>query len=100
MPGIGLVQADAAHHPDPSRFDPGRFLGSQPPANSWIPFGGGARRCLGAGFALQEATVVLGEVLRRYDLSAVRERPEQPVPRNITLAPARGATVRLTRRAG
>ncbi|MEO6703819.1 MAG: cytochrome P450 [Jatrophihabitantaceae bacterium] len=100
MPGIGLVQADPQQHPDPTRFDPERFIGSQPPANTWIPFGGGARRCLGAGFALLEATVVLGEVLRRYHISADSGRPEQPRPRNITLAPSRGARVRLTPRAG
>ena len=70
MPGIGLVQSDPHDHRDPDRFDPGRFVGQQPPANTWIPFGGGVRRCLGAGFSLLEATVVLGEVLRRFDLAA------------------------------
>jgi cytochrome P450 len=100
VPAIGLVHADPRHHRQPERFDPGRFLGGQPVPGSWIPFGGGARRCLGAGFALLEASVVLGEVLRRYDLSAEGSRPERPRARHITLAPSRGARVTLSRRAG
>ncbi|MGI8665349.1 MAG: cytochrome P450 [Jatrophihabitans sp.] len=98
MPGIGLVQSDSEHHRDPDRFDPRRFVQTQPPANTWIPFGGGVRRCLGAGFSLLEATVVLGEVLARFELSADRDRPEPPKARNITLPPGRGARLRLTPR--
>jgi cytochrome P450 len=100
VPAIGLLHADPRHHRDPERCDPGRFLGSQPVPGSWIPFGGGDRRCLGAGFALLEATVVLDEVLRRYDLSAEAARPERAKARHITLAPSRGARVTLSRRAG
>jgi cytochrome P450 len=98
MPGIGLVQADPAHHPDPDEFDPTRFLGAPLPANTWIPFGGGVRRCLGAGFSLMEATAILREMLRSYDLRPDRARPERSTPRNVTLAPARGARVVATRR--
>ncbi|MFL6162825.1 MAG: cytochrome P450 [Jatrophihabitantaceae bacterium] len=99
VPGIGLIQSDPQAHRTPARFDPNRFTGEQPAANTWIPFGGGVRRCLGAGFSLLEATVVLGELLRRFELAPVRPGAEQPRPRNITLAPSRGATVRLTSRA-
>lgn len=99
-PAIGLLHADPRHYPKPERFDPRRFLGTQPPSGSWIPFGGGDRRCLGAGFALLEATIVLGEVLRRYGLSADGSRPERAKARHIILAPSRGARVRLSRRTG
>jgi cytochrome P450 len=95
MPAIGLVQSDSRHHPRPARFDPGRFLAGQPAANTWIPFGGGARRCLGAAFSQLEATIVLREVLTRFDLAAERRSAERPKARNITLAPSRGALVRL-----
>lgn len=98
LPVIGLAHSDPRHHPDPQRFDPERFLGAQPAPNTWIPFGGGPRRCLGAGFALLEATVVLAEVLRRFDLAPDRARPERPKARNITLAPSRGSRVRLSAR--
>jgi cytochrome P450 family 135 len=98
MPGIGLVHSDPAHHPAPDQFDPDRFLGGTPAANTWIPFGGGVRRCLGAGFALMEATAVLGEILRACDVHPDRSRPEPATLRNITLAPGRGATVVVRRR--
>jgi len=100
LPAIGLVQSDPRAHRTPGRFDPNRFLGEQPAANTWIPFGGGVRRCLGAGFSLLEATVVLGELLRRFELVPLRSVAEPARPRNITLAPGRGATVRLLPRTG
>ncbi|HVV25247.1 MAG TPA: cytochrome P450, partial [Pseudonocardiaceae bacterium] len=92
-PAIGLVQTDPNNHPDPDEFRPERFLDGQPPANTWIPFGGGVRRCLGTGFALLEASVVLGEVLRRYDIRPARRNPERQRARNITLVPSRGARI-------
>src|SRR5207244_3922903 len=48
-PSIGLVHSDASVHPEPGEFRPERFIGAQPEAGTWIPFGGGVRRCLGAG---------------------------------------------------
>ncbi len=99
-PGIGLVQTDPAIYPEPEEFRADRFVDAQPPANTWIPFGGGVRRCLGAGFSLMEASVVLGEVLRRYDVRPDRARPEQQRARNITLVPARGARIVVTPRSG
>ncbi|MEU2872715.1 cytochrome P450 [Streptomyces olivoreticuli] len=98
MPAIGLVQSDPAHHDDPDSFRPERFLDGQPPANTWIPFGGGARRCLGAGFALLEATVALRETLVRYDIRPERPEPEAQRAHHVTLVPGRGARVVVTRR--
>ncbi|MFB7633421.1 cytochrome P450 [Streptomyces sp. NPDC056149] len=98
MPAIGLVQSDPRHHEQPDAFRPERFLDGQPPANTWIPFGGGARRCIGAGFALMEATVVLRELLQRYDLRPDRPEPEAQRAHHVTLIPKRGARVVVTRR--
>ena len=98
MPAIGIVQSDAQYYPDPDEFDPTRFLGDPLPANTWIPFGGGVRRCLGAGFSLMEATEILRELLRVYDVRPARARPERPISRNVTLAPARGTQVIVTAR--
>ncbi len=98
VPAIGLVQADQRHFDAPAEFRPERFLDGQPAPNTWIPFGGGARRCLGAGFAQLEATVVLREVLTRFDLHFDASPPERAKPRNITLVPARGARIAVTRR--
>ena len=60
-------------------FRPERFLGQNPPTNTWIPFGGGVRRCIGAGFSLMEGVAVLREVFTAYDVTAVGDdEPEGP----------------------
>jgi cytochrome P450 len=96
-PSIGLVQSDPKNHAEPQDFRPERFIGAQPEAGTWIPFGGGVRRCLGAGFALQEAAAVLKAVLTRYDIAPVGV-PEPARSRNITLVPAKGARIVATKR--
>jgi cytochrome P450 len=90
-----LVHHDADIYRNPYGFDPGRFLDNPPGTYTWIPFGGGRRRCLGAAFALQEMKIVLRAVLTRYELSAGRDRPERTARRSITFSPDRGATVLL-----
>jgi cytochrome P450 len=97
-PAISLVQSDANLYDGPERFDASRFVSAQPPPNTWIPFGGGVRRCLGANFSLLEAGIILREALTRFDVVADRPEPEPAARRNITLTPGRGGTVILTRR--
>jgi cytochrome P450 len=99
MAGIGLVHADPDLYPEPQLFRPERFLGDNavPPSN-WIPFGGGVRRCLGAGFSLLEATEVLRAVLSQYDVRPQRPEPEPARALNVTLVPARGCEVIVTPR--
>jgi cytochrome P450 family 135 len=95
MPAMGLVHADSDHHPAPERLRPERFLGDDPPSSQiWFPFGGGARRCIGAGFSLMESEVILREVLTRFDLRPDGQ-PEPAIARNVTLAPGKGARVVL-----
>jgi cytochrome P450 len=69
MPSIGMVHSDGSHHPDPAEFRPQRFIDGGPPTGTWLPFGGGARCCLGAGFSLMEANIVLREVLSRFRIA-------------------------------
>ncbi|HEY0449524.1 cytochrome P450 [Actinophytocola sp.] len=97
-PSINLVHKDPSVYAEPRDFRPERFVGKQPEAGTWIPFGGGVRRCLGAGFSLQEAAAVLRAVLSRYDLRPERAKPEYPKPRNITLTPSRGGRIVATPR--
>jgi cytochrome P450 len=92
-PSILVNHARADSHPEPERFDPTRFVGQSPPVNSWIPFGGGVRRCIGAGFSLMEGVAVLREVLTAYDVTATG--PDEPKVRNITSVPRRGARLRV-----
>lgn len=99
MGAIGLVQSNEEHFPDVGAFKPDRFLGDNPPApGTWIPFGGGTRRCIGAGFTLLEATEILRATLTQYDVRPVRPEPEKAQPRNVTLVPSRGCELIATRR--
>jgi len=83
-------------YPDPLRFDPARFVGRKPGTYTWIPFGGGIRRCLGAALAMSEQRIVLQAIARRADLSYIDANPESPTARNVTMIPRHGARVRVT----
>lgn len=93
-PGIGLVHRDAGQYEDPDRFDPDRMIDASFGPTTWLPFGGGNRRCLGATFALVEMAVVLREVLRRVDLHTSTARGERPRVKGVILIPHRGARIR------
>ena len=80
-----------------SASSPERFLDGKADTYAWIPFGGGVRRCIGASFAEYEMRVILRTILERAELSAPDPEPEKAKVRNITLAPGRGARVRLDR---
>ncbi len=94
-PGIGLVHTSAAVYPDPHRFDPDRMLGARLSPTTWFPFGGGNRRCLGAGFAMVEMRVVLREILRRTELSTTTAADEHQRLKFVVLVPHRGARIRV-----
>ena len=98
VPHITLVHRRADLYPDPLAFRPERFLDTRAGTFTWIPFGGGARRCIGANLALIEARVVLRTLLRHAELLPTRERSERIGRRNITIVPARGARVTLNKR--
>jgi cytochrome P450 len=87
-------------YPEPFAFVPERFLGVKPGTYTWIPFGGGIRRCLGATLAMAEQRVVLRAIARRTDMTAAHPAPERARHRNVTMIPARGAQVILNARTG
>jgi len=95
-----LMHHDAAVYPEPYAFCPERFLEQTPGTYTWIPFGGGRRRCLGASFALLEMKIVLRAVLERCELRPAGSRVERTRRRGITISPSRGGQVILEERAG
>jgi cytochrome P450 family 138 len=95
---IGLLHADESVYHDAARFDPNRFMTRRPDPAEWIPYGGGARRCIGAAFATMEMRVVLRTLLRDYAIQPSTARDEGWKARSVALAPSRGALVRVRRR--
>jgi cytochrome P450 family 135 len=94
-PCIHLIHRDPEIYPEPERFLPERFLESPPGTYTWIPFGGGVRRCLGASFAQFEMSVVLRELVKRREIRPVRPQSERSFRRAITETPRHDAEVVL-----
>jgi cytochrome P450 family 135 len=97
MPSIEIVQHSDAFA-DAGAFCPERFLDGSPPQYTFIPFGGGARRCVGASFAMMEMRAIVRTVLQRVSLRAPRAKSERVKVHHITLVPARGGRVIVTGR--
>jgi cytochrome P450 len=97
-PCIYLLHRRADVYDEPRAFRPERFLEKPPGTYTWIPFGGGVRRCLGASFAQFEMKVVLRELVARLDIRAARAEPERRMRRAIVFAPHRGGEVVVTPR--
>jgi len=96
VPCIHLAHRDPTIYPEPDRFRPERFLETQPGTYTWIPFGGGVRRCLGAAFAQQEMAIVLRELVARRTIRPTDPAAERPFRRAITETPRRNAEVVLS----
>ncbi len=85
-------------YPEPTAYKPERFLDGGADTYTWIPFGGGVRRCIGATFAIFEMKQILKRVLARCELVAPDSRPERPVRRFVTYQPKRGGRIILRER--
>jgi cytochrome P450 len=90
MVSIWLAHNDPERYPEPERFRPERFIERKFTPFEYLPFGGGARRCIGAAFAQSEMRIVLGTLLATHRFALASDKPERPVRRNITLGPAGG----------
>jgi cytochrome P450 family 135 len=100
VPYIALVHRRPEFYPDPDEFRPERFLAARPGTYSWIPFGGGIYRCLGASMAMLEARIVIRTLMEQLELGRSPSAPERSRRQHVTFVPARGAvTTALRRRA-
>lgn len=88
MPSIYLAHHRADQFPDPTRFDPHRFLGRRIPSQQYFPFGGGTRHCLGSQLGQLEVRMIVAALLRRRELRSVNPRSGVPQLRGHAMAPS------------
>ena len=97
LPAVALVQRSESYD-EPSAFRPERFLDGSAAPYTWIPFGGGVRRCIGAAFATLEMKTVLREVLARVELAPVRAGDEGTRVSGVMMLPDRAGEVLVAAR--
>jgi cytochrome P450 family 135 len=102
IPAGTLIMIDAwgVHHdpelyPDPERFQPERFLADAPEPYTWLPFGGGAHRCIGAALAELEIKVALATILDRIVIAPADTELAPPARRGITIVPHAGGRINV-----
>ena len=98
VPYIALVHRRPDIYPDPEAFRPERFLGVRPGTYSWIPFGGGMRRCIGASMAQLESRIIMRTLIQELDLTPTQQHGERIRRRGIFAVPGAGALVTARRR--
>jgi cytochrome P450 len=105
-PGSNIVLSQWVTHrdprwfPEPGRFDPDRWsaaAAAKLPRFAYFPFGGGPRVCIGAGFAMMEATLLLATIAHCFRLRLAANQRVQPLA-SITLRPKNGIRVELEKR--
>jgi unspecific monooxygenase len=99
-PAIYLAHRRAESFPEPELFRPERFLERDPSPFEFLPFGGGARRCIGMGFALHEMKIVLGTVLGELELHNAMRHPVREVRHGVLVVPSEGARMIVRPRSG
>ena len=96
-PAIAAVHLREDLYPQPHEFRPERFIDEDAQSYSWLPFGGGIRRCVGAALAQAEMAEVIRTVVSRVELAPTRAEPEPVVIRGVTLVPRHGTPVEVKR---
>ena len=97
-PATVLAHHNPSTYTEPELFRPERFIDHSYSAFEYMPFGGGHRRCIGAAFASYEMAIVLGTILKRYQLELVDSNLVVPKRRNVTIGPSSGVPIRVNKR--
>ncbi|MCX4090899.1 cytochrome P450 [Nocardia sp. alder85J] len=95
---ILMIHESPQHYPDPLAFRPERFLAARPETRTWLAFGGGVHRCLGAQFALLEARVMFRAILRHRRIDVTPGYVEPPRRLHTGISPAHNARITMRRR--
>jgi cytochrome P450 len=98
MVDFQLAHESEDNYPDADSFNPDRFVGTNPPAFRWLPYGGGVNRCVGAAFAHMEMDITLRTLLREFRFAPTDAPDEGRNFRGVAIAPARGARAVVYRR--
>jgi len=98
MVSISQIHRDPDSFPNPERFDPNRFVGTESNTFAWLPFGGGTRRCIGAAFANTEMDVLLRTVLRHFTIETTERPGEKWHSRGVAFVPKKGGQIVVHRR--
>jgi cytochrome P450 len=96
-----IMHRNPAYFPDPQKFDPDRWAtesSQKLPRFAYFPFGGCPRQCIGASFAMMEATLLLASIAQRFHLRSILDHPVVLVP-SFTLRPKYGMRMALETRA-
>jgi cytochrome P450 len=96
-----VMHRDPRYHENPERFDPDRWTAEYEkalPRFAYFPFGGGPRQCIGAGFAMTEARLILATVAQRFRMDLAPDQRVEPYA-SITLRPKEGISMTLAERA-
>ncbi len=92
---LAAIMKDARVFAEPDQFRPERFLEKKFGIAEFLPFGGGARRCLGAAFAEAELALAVAEVTQNWEIQLESAEPERATRKNVTMGPARGVRIRV-----
>ena len=95
-PSIYLTHNRPELYPANDRFDPERFLRRTYSPYEYLPFGGGARRCVGMQLAIYEMKVILATIFDRYELALAKGQTVVPVRRMVAVAPSGGPRMVVT----